>query len=104
MHNTNCQESYALIRYHCSSYKSYCIRDSPLEKEAAQDYLKLNDALPGTLYDADTQCRQQYGGVAKHCPMFKVEEMFKKIIIHCYMKLDKREYILLIWNHIIVPI
>ena len=40
---------------------------------------ELSGILPGTQYDADTQCRQQYGAVAKHCKTFKVII----IKIHC---------------------
>lgn len=51
------------------SYKSYCIRDKSLSEDA--NLSKLSGTLPGTLYNANRQCQQQYGLIAKHCKKFK---------------------------------
>lgn len=63
-----------------STHKSYCIRES--NEQHDQEGFHLSGMLPGSLYDADTQCKQQYGGVAKHCKYFKVCEQLEWKVSH----------------------
>eukprot|EP00795_Rhopilema_esculentum_P006001 gene6001-11369_t len=53
-----------------SSYKSACIKEES-SRYYRQKYKMFNAVLPGTIYSADEQCKQQYGPFASHCKVFK---------------------------------
>lgn len=59
-----------------SSAQSLCLSDEP---RAAKEY-RYPEKLPGELYDADTQCKWQFGEKAKLCTLDfkKVEQTEKK--------------------------
>lgn len=59
-----------------SSAQSLCLSDEP---RAAKEY-RYPEKLPGELYDADTQCKWQFGEKAKLCTLDfkKVEKTEKK--------------------------
>lgn len=60
-----------------SSAQSLCLSDEP---RAAKEY-RYPEKLPGELYDADTQCKWQFGEKAKLCTLDfkKVEQTEKKL-------------------------
>lgn len=51
-----------------------CLKNEP----KASSY-KLDDSLPGTIYDADYQCRMEFGDTAKVC-QWKIEMICEKLI------------------------
>ena len=57
--------------FYDSSYKSACIKEES-SRYYRQKYKMFNAVLPGTIYSADEQCKQQYGPFASHCKVFKV--------------------------------
>uniref|UniRef100_A0A8C5S6P5 A disintegrin and metalloproteinase with thrombospondin motifs 18 n=1 Tax=Laticauda laticaudata TaxID=8630 RepID=A0A8C5S6P5_LATLA len=55
-----------------------CLIDEP--KQAGQ--YKYPDKLPGQIYDADTQCKWQFGGKAKLCNLSFVKDICKSLWCH----------------------
>lgn len=51
--------------YQCSTPQAGCLVDEP--KQTGQ--YKYPDKLPGQIYDADTQCKWQFGAKAKLCSL-----------------------------------
>lgn len=49
----------------CSSAQALCLSDEP---RAVKEY-RYPEQLPGELYDADTQCKWQFGEKAKLCTL-----------------------------------
>lgn len=67
--------SYLYLLFHCfllyspllsySSAQALCLSDEP---KAVKEY-RYPEKLPGELYDADTQCKWQFGEKAKLCTL-----------------------------------
>ena len=71
-----CNFSQNHLPFYYSSHKSYCLRQP---NDYNTQNMELSGVLPGKLYDADAQCRQQYGSVARHCKQFTVR-VYNKIV------------------------
>lgn len=56
---------FILISHSFSSAQSLCLSDEP---RAVEEY-RYPEQLPGELYDADTQCKWQFGEKAKLCTL-----------------------------------
>ncbi|KAJ7311984.1 hypothetical protein JRQ81_006310 [Phrynocephalus forsythii] len=61
-----------------SSTQAACLIDEP--KQAGQ--YKYPDKLPGQIYDADTQCKWQFGAKAKLCNLSFVKDICKSLWCH----------------------
>lgn len=72
--------------FYSRSYKSYCIRDKSLFED--ESLSKLSGMLPGTLYNADRQCQQQYGVIAKNCKKFKVRGYGLFLVLLWYTRIS----------------
>ncbi|XP_067327139.1 A disintegrin and metalloproteinase with thrombospondin motifs 18 [Anolis sagrei] len=61
-----------------STSQAACLIDEP--KQAGQ--YKYPDKLPGQIYDADTQCKWQFGAKAKLCNLSFVKDICKSLWCH----------------------
>ncbi|KAM3828654.1 A disintegrin and metalloproteinase with thrombospondin motifs 18 [Vipera latastei] len=61
-----------------STAQAACLIDEP--KQAGQ--YKYPDKLPGQIYDADTQCKWQFGSKAKLCNLSFVKDICKSLWCH----------------------
>ncbi|KAK2506231.1 hypothetical protein MC885_018674 [Smutsia gigantea] len=73
---SSCSRQY--LKKFLSTPQAGCLVDEP--KQTGQ--YKYPDKLPGQIYDADTQCKWQFGAKAKLCSLGFVKDICKSLWCH----------------------
>uniref|UniRef100_A0A7M5X1E9 Peptidase M12B domain-containing protein n=4 Tax=Clytia hemisphaerica TaxID=252671 RepID=A0A7M5X1E9_9CNID len=77
------------LQSYLSSYKSFCIQSKAPVFNIEYEHRRK---FPGELYDADTQCQQQFGKFSRHCKYFKRTGMATKMCQKLWCEVEGEQF------------